>query len=267
MGVVARPAAQVNSPLGSYWRGRWSNNVMSFLDRFRRRSTPTTGDESVEPAAQSSVADDDVRMLAMQAVLPGFRVQDDAVEFVRETLELDDTDNRPATVVGEVWSQRLAEERSWEGASDYHRLEAAFADLNNRGVAARMNFTCCNTCGTDEIDNERTPIEVAEGYPFQESAYTFFHQQDAERLGQDPSVLYLTYSSWLPAEDLDPALVEAARSGDIDARNTVVSRTDALIGAQVTEVLSTHGLLVRWDGDPTERIEVQIANWRKPLPR
>ncbi len=206
-------------------------------------------------------------MLAMQAVLPGFRVQKDAVEFVREALELDDTDYRPGTVAGEVWTQRLSEESSWVGLSDYHRLEAAFAELNNHGVAARMNFTCCNTCGTDEIDNERTPTEIAEGYPHHESAYTFFHQQDGERLGQDPSVLCLTYRTWRPAADLDPALLEAARNGDSDARKTAISRTDAQVGARVTEVLRAHGLLVRWDENPTERIEANIANWRKPLPR
>ena len=74
---------------------------------------------------------------------------------MRKTLELDDTDNRPVATVGKVWSQRLAEESSWEGLSDCHRLEADFVDLNNRGMVASMNLTCCNTCGRDEIDDVR----------------------------------------------------------------------------------------------------------------
>lgn len=242
---------------------------MGFLDRFRR--TPATSTEAArERPDVTDVPDvpaEDIREYAIQAIFPGFMSREESIQSVRDVLEIEDTDTRPESMVEEIWQQRLAEEASWGYDSDCRRLEAAFAQLQEAGVVARMNFTCCNTCGTDEIDAERTPIEVADGYPFQETAYTFFHQQDAERLGQDPTVLYLTFSSWMPAADTDPAMLSAARAGDSVAREAVTSYTDTQVGVTVTEALRTQGLTVNWDGDHLKRIAVEIERWRKPLPR
>ncbi len=147
-------------------------------------------------------------------------------------------------------------------------MQAAFDELEADRVVARMNFTCCNTCGTTEIDDERTPDpDAAEGaYPFQEWAYAFFHSQDAERLADTPADLYLTYSSFRPAPDIDPELMARARAGDEDARKQVVSHTDATVGRIVVDALTARGLTPVWSGDPAQRIAVPITDWRKPLP-
>ena len=156
---------------------------------------------------------------------------------------------------------------TWSGPSDYDRLQAAFDELEADRVVARMNFTCCNTCGTDEIDDERTPLDDAgDAYGFREWQYTFFHSQDADRLAETPGVLYLTYSAWRPSPDLDPALIAAARGGDAEARVQVYQGTDACVGERVAAALRHHGLTVLWEGDPAERIGVSITDWRKPLP-
>ncbi len=240
---------------------------MGLLDRLRRRrndAVDSRPEGSAPPEVQ--VADEDLAEQAKQAVLPGFMDRDGAIERVREALELDEQDPRPAAAVDSVWAQRKTEEASWSGVSDYDRLRAAFDDLQADGVVARMNFSCCNTCGTDEIDGERTPLEAGEGYGYRESAYTFFHQQDADRLADTPTTLFLTYSAWRSATDIDPGLLAAARAGDATARAEVVAITDGRVGGRVAASLRDRGLTVAWDGNPKQRIAVQISDWRKPLP-
>lgn len=53
---------------------------------------------------------------------------------------------------------------------------------------ARQNFTCCQTCGLAEIDDE---IEVvrAEGRPVR--GYAFFHQQDTAGAVEGGSLCHL----------------------------------------------------------------------------
>lgn len=240
---------------------------MWLFDRLRRsRNDAAEGRQAGSAPAEAHVADEDLAEQAKRAILPGFMDRDGAIERVREALELDEQDPRSAAAVGSVWAQRKAEEASWSGASDYDRLRAAFDDLQADGVVARMNFACCNTCGTDEIDGERTPLGVGEGYGYRESAYTFFHEQDADGLADTPATLFLTYSAWRSATDLDPDLLAAARAGDATARAEVVAVTDGRVGARVAAALRDRGLVVAWDGNPKQRIAVQISDWRKPLP-
>ncbi|MDI9902924.1 hypothetical protein QM716_24015 [Rhodococcus sp. IEGM 1409] len=93
-------------------------------------------------------------------------------------------------------------------------------------------------CGTTEIDDERTPSEPDEnGYPFAQWAYTFFHMQDAERLG------------------------------DETAKAHVIAQTDQTVGRQVADALRAQGLSVDWNGDNNQRIRVTDVRWRKPLPQ
>jgi hypothetical protein len=129
-----------------------------------------------------------------------------------------------------------------------------------------MDFTCCNTCGTAEIDDQRTPLATDQGYPFREWAYTFFHQQDADSLADEPATLFLTYSSWRAAPDTDPLLLAAAKAGDVAARAQVAAQTNTQVGQVIAAALRDQGLTVDWDGDPRQRIAVTIEHWRKPLP-
>lgn len=238
---------------------------MSFLDRLRRRAQPSgSRSDGSAPPDGDQVADGDLVEVAQQAILPGFLTRAEAVERVREALELVESDPRAQQVVDRVWSRRAAEQATWEGRSDYDRLAAAFRRLDEQGFVTRMNFTCCTTCGTDEIDDERTPAES--DYPYRETMYTFFHQQDAERLVDEPATLFLAYSSWRPAPDTRSELLAAARAGDDDARAAVVAQTDEQVGGHVVRALEAEGLDVTWNGSHTSRIAVTISRWRKPLP-
>ncbi|MDC7122292.1 hypothetical protein OMK64_12165 [Cellulomonas fimi] len=239
---------------------------MSFLDRLRRRNTTPVPRPADGVPADEEVTEADLVEIAEQAVLPGFLTRSEAVERLREAFELDDADPTPGRIVELVWSRRSAEQATWEGRSDFDRLDAAFRRLESEGFVARMNFTCCTTCGTDEIDDERTPLDTATGYPYRETMYTFFHQQDADRLVDEQATLFLAYSSWRPAPDTDPDLLAAARAGDEAARAAVVAHTDVQVGHKVVDALKSEGLDVTWDGSHETRIAIAISDWRKPLP-
>jgi hypothetical protein len=234
---------------------------MGFLDRFKR-----TAPVPAEATPRDDVSDEDVREAARERVLPGFLDKSDVVVHVGDYLEIEG-DPRVSRIVDEVWTDRLQEEAGWSGPGDYARVAAAFDALDEQGVVGRMNFTCCQTCGTTEIDDERTPVDAAEGdYPFREWGYTFFHQQDAERLVDEPATLYLSYSTFVPAPDLDEDLLERWREDD-SLRGEVIAASDASVGHRVADALRAQGLDVTWDGNTGARVEVAITQWRKPLPR
>lgn len=238
---------------------------MGFLDLFRRRPETSEPDPATPPAGEL----EELEEAARQAVLPGFVSRLEAIERVREQFELTDDDPAAEQAVDRVWRARLEEEAGWpEGGSDYERVARAFAALNDEGVVARMDFTCCNSCGTTEIDDERTALpDPGEGYRYREEQYVFFHQQDSDRLVDEPAQLMLTYSAWRAARDTDPDLLAAARGGDKDAERRIREETDRKVGERVAAALAAEGLTVSWNGDPGQRLAVEIAHWRKPLPR
>ncbi|WP_424808944.1 DUF6891 domain-containing protein [Rhodococcus sp. 27YEA15] len=225
-----------------------------------------------QPPAPVAIDLADVRERARELIAPGFMTFDEACAAARDHVDVgyedDDNGRRVDTVVLEVWTERLAEQSTWTNPGDFSRVAAAFDDLGKMGILARMNFACCVTCGTAEIDAERTATEPDDiGYRFAEWAYTFFHMQDAEQLGDERADLYLSYSSFRPAPDLDPVLLSAAANGDADARLQVIAQTDQAVGRQITDTLRAHGLRVDWDGDHNQRIRLIDVQWHKPLPQ
>lgn len=240
---------------------------MGTFDALRGRgeeaeSMPGTAGLASDPADE--VTDAELRDRAADYVLPGFLDREEATVALRDYFELADDDPRPGQVIDQLWAARLAEQETWTERSDYQRLESAFDRLGSEGVLTRTNFTCCQNCGTTEIDDERTPAPAAD-YPWREWAYAFFHQQDAERLAEGPTVLMLSFSAFRPAADLDPELLAAAAAGDDGARRKVASETDRRVGELVVGAFRDAGLKVDWNGDPRTRIAVRIEDWRKPL--
>lgn len=230
---------------------------MGFLDRLFGKSAP---EPDVAPSRPDRVP---LRRTAEDAVIAGFRGFDDIVQQVQDVHELDDIAAAEA-VVREVWAARRKVEAGWPAVTEGDRLRTAFAILEARGVLARADFACCNTCGTAEIDDERTP--VADGSGYREWAYTFFHQQDSEHLTEEPARLFLTFSAFAPVRDIDPDLLAAADAGDDAARGEVWRQTDARVGRIVADALAEAGLAVEWDGDPAHRVAVAFPQWRNRLP-
>jgi hypothetical protein len=241
---------------------------MGIRDLFRHSSDSP---QSPQQLTDEQLAE--LRETARSWIAPGFQQRDGMAAELAEyhdDIEAPDEVKLAAaeTVVEEEWQRRLDEQATWTGRGDYERLVSAFDALAVDGVLGRMNFTCCQTCGSTEIDDERTPIaDAAEGtYPFREWGYTFFHQQDTERLTDAGAVLYLTYSTFRPAPGLDEDLLARARGGDDAAREEVVRQSDVAVGHRVADALQAAGLTVDWNGENTKRIAVTDLDWRKPLP-
>ncbi|MEU4211357.1 hypothetical protein AB0F13_15405 [Streptomyces sp. NPDC026206] len=141
-------------------------------------------------------------------------------------------------IVGRLWRERLAEQETWPEVTDADRLAAAFAALDAGGITARMDFTCCGTCGTAEIRGEAAD---------EDHGYVFFDHQDAEAAA-DGHGLWLRYGAH--GEDADGSLTVA-------------------VGQSVVAALAEAGLGAAWDGDPSRAISVDRLDWRRrlaPLP-
>lgn len=150
----------------------------------------------------------------------------------------------PVLVDGAIESQAEAEQ-TWAEATDCDRLEAAFAELEHRGVVARQNFTCCGTCGSSEIWDE---IQDTADQGGAVRGYTFFHEQDTESAVEGYG-LYLAYG--------------ATEEGESAA---------LAVAGEIVTVLEAHGLAPDWDGDWNKRIHVPL-DWKRrrsstmPTPR
>ena len=137
-------------------------------------------------------------------------------------------------LAAQVLAELRSEQASWPAVTDCDRLDAAFAALESRGIVARQNFTCCQSCGHGEIYDE---VEGARGAGRAVRGYAFYHQQDTEsaiHYGE----LYLAYGS------------------------TDESLSTADVGERVADALREQGLSVDWDGSDRSRIRVSL-DWKR----
>ncbi len=230
-------------------------------------------------AARPSIAEQEalvtLRETARLWIASGFRSRDGLAEELVEyhdniDLPADQTDRLAVSAVDIEWEVRLAEQATWTHPGDHARVQAAFDALDAQAVVGRMNFTCCQTCGTAEIAEERTPLPADEMRPgddaFREWGFVFFHEQDAERLAEEPADLFLNFGTFRWAPDTDPILLERAQEGHEDARRQVVEHSDRAVGRLVAEALRAQGLTVDWNDEPARRLHITGVEWRKPLP-
>jgi hypothetical protein len=166
----------------------------------------------------------------------GYASRAELAELAEEYLVT--ADRRPVsreqaqTLADRMWVERVAEQATWEGETDPERLTRAFAALQDAGITARENFTCCRSCGQSEIG--------AEGGP-DARGFVYFHSQctDSAVAGQGLTLLY----------------------GGFDGS----SETTRTVGAEVVAALDAAGLHTNWDGDPGRAITVSPLDWRRRL--
>ncbi|MFJ8469170.1 DUF6891 domain-containing protein [Streptomyces swartbergensis] len=133
-----------------------------------------------------------------------------------------------------LWLQRLDEQETWAGPTDPDRLEQAFAALEDDGIVAREDFSCCRGCGMTEIGAE------ADGRPGVRG-FVFFHHQGTRGAAQGYG-LSLYYGGFDGSEE-----------------------TTKAVGHEVVAALAAAGLSAQWDGDPGKAIDVAPLETRKRL--
>ena len=141
-------------------------------------------------------------------------------------------------IADQALAAHRADQTRWSAATDCDRLDAAFAELEGAGIVARQHFSCCNTCGSEEIHDELHQISASGGSP---RGFTFFHAQDTEHAIAGES-LYLSYGS-------------ATR----DKTESVA------IGHEVMATLGRHGLVPAWNGKHAHRIALPVI-WQRRRP-
>ncbi|MFI0485015.1 DUF6891 domain-containing protein [Actinomadura sp. 9N215] len=137
-------------------------------------------------------------------------------------------------IAAEEFAAYLADQRTWPDVTDTDRLLRAFRDLDLSGIVARADFACCQSCGMAEIGAEVPSGEQRRGY-------AFCHRQDMETATLGGGLM-LAYGIFTDADE---------------------PSTQPEIGEDVAEALRRHGLTVRWDGDPSRRIEVDLSYRRR----
>ncbi|MDX2646290.1 hypothetical protein PV341_22545 [Streptomyces sp. PA03-1a] len=171
-----------------------------------------------------------------EVLVGGYASRAELAELAEEYLVT--KDRRPVSreqaeaLADRLWLERVAEQTAWQGETDPERLTRAFAALQEAGITARENFTCCRTCGQSEIGDEGRPD--ARGF-------VYFHTQctDSAAAGHGLMLLY----------------------GGFDGS----PETTAAIGHEVVAALEAAGLHAVWDRDPDRAITVTPLDWRRRL--
>lgn len=138
---------------------------------------------------------------------------------------------------------------------DYHsRTQAAFDELNANGVIARADFTCCGTCASSEIGDERDDSRYWRGF-------IYFHNQDTERLIEDGAT-YIGYGAFGP-ENLDQDAIN--RLSDQAKRKLYFDDVARMLDDIVFPVLRRHGIEPEWDRSLETRVLLNNADWYAPI--
>ncbi|MGA5821012.1 DUF6891 domain-containing protein [Kitasatospora sp. NPDC094028] len=178
----------------------------------------------------------EVEKRVREVLVGGYASRAELAELAEEYLVT--KDRRPVSrdqaqaLADRLWLERVAEQAAWRGETDPERLTRAFTALQEAGITARENFTCCRGCGQSEIG--------AEGGP-DARGFVYFHTQctDSAAAGRGLTLLY----------------------GGFDGS----SETTAAIGHEVVAALEAVGLPTEWDRDPGRAITVTPLDWRRRL--
>jgi hypothetical protein len=156
-------------------------------------------------------------------------------EFIEDEYGLEGVRERVVRETDQLIEKHLNNQLSWPEQTDCDRIDAVFAALETKGIIARQNFTCCNSCGIAEIGDEIRGF-AKKAKPM---GYTFYHMQDTERAYQG-GPLFLAF-------------------GTVDGTDGDTLR----VGEIVRDTLTEHGLTVEWDGSLDKRICVTGLDWKR----
>ncbi len=175
---------------------------------------------------------------------------DDFVDSYSEDYEL--TDEQLGAAFAALRAARLRQQT--EIGAYTSRTIAAFEELNANGVVARADFSCCGTCASGEIWDERDDSRHWKGY-------VYFHQQDTGRLVEDGST-YIGYGAF-PPEAFDEAAYDAL--SEEAKEDLYTADVTSLLDDVVFPVLRRHGIAPEWNRDLGTRVLLENADWYAPI--
>ena len=193
----------------------------------------------------------EIEQLVRSRLAEGFDARDSIIPGVVESLG----DQAPAeqieplarVALAQAVADRARDQASWPAITDCDRLDAAFEELNARGIMARHNWWCCTNCGRSVMPNEFDRLGGEfEGTPI--IGYTFYHNQDVESAVQGGGIC-LCYCS----------TQQAPSEAEYDAQTLQVARL-------IQSVLTSHGLKVEWDGTIDRKLVVPMTWQRRGRP-
>jgi hypothetical protein len=164
-----------------------------------------------------------VRNFARSLVRGGYDTREDIIAFVATMAEEDKLGIDAREMVHSEIAALKREQATWPAVTDYDRLETAMSALEDRGIVARQNFTCCMTCGSSEIGDE---IDSYNATGRRARGYVFFHMQATEHAVEGGGINF------------------AYGSADRNAS----SDDDVAIGAELADSIRRAGLQVDWNG-------------------
>ncbi|MCL2090103.1 MAG: cAMP-binding protein [Micrococcales bacterium] len=190
----------------------------------------------------------ELRNYVWEQIVTGVDDADEFCDIAEDEFELDEQVLQQA--FDQLLTARRAQQEAWPPEVRETALTRAFADLAEIGVIARQAFSCCGTCGSGEIYDERDDSRVWRGY-------IYFHIQDAERIAESRQT-YVGYGAFVESmfsEDEWNALNNTAKD------ETYLRLVTDLMRNDVTPVLERHGIEVEWDGDLGRRILLKGVDW------
>src|SRR5438046_2664744 len=97
----------------------------------------------------------DLRSFIAYRIWEGFEsersIVENATNYAQETLDREDFQPEIERITAELLTAHREEQAGWESPTDCDRLDEAFAVLNQKGIVARQDFSCCNNCGHLDI--------------------------------------------------------------------------------------------------------------------
>ena len=204
--------------------------------------------------ALNSDARADLSEATWRMVLRGASNVDEYLELFEEELkEAGVPEEAASRFFSSVIAHRRDQQASW-GEASKSRLTAAFNELAEIGVIARQDFSCCGTCGSSEIFDERDDSRIWRGY-------VYFHSQDTDRIFEARQT-YVGYGAF-PDAYFSSTEWKAYSDAEKDTHYTRIVRE---LMAEVRIVLERHDIGTEWDGELRARILLYNVDFLALMP-
>jgi hypothetical protein len=182
----------------------------------------------------------------------GFNTMASTREFIIDVLKFRFGEDTVSAILDEVLPQLSdayeTQKKSWPEITDCDRLDAAFEELNAKGIMARHHWSCCGSCGTASMPTEFNRLGGKwRGVPI--TGYVFYDVQGTERALKENQI-NLDYGS---------SSFEASKD-EYESLSCEVARV-------ACQVLRSHGFKPEWAGTFVHSIDVTLKWQRRHPPR